>query len=447
MCNALGQDNAISIELGESTLIRERPFTISVIIRNSETRPVLDFPEIPGLSKRGTNTSTTSTMLNGKAVVSQVITQNYVAQRPGQYKLAPFTLQVNGTTVRSEGTTITVAPEAGAPVSTSVATAVVTKRDAFLTLTTSSGSVFTGEGFTVKLAFFVAETYPFELSFFELESQLQQILKQLRPANCWEENSGISELKPHLTVLNGKRYTEYRIYQATFFPLNQQPIRFAPVSLRMEQIRPATVGKRPREFVAFSTAPQSVGVRPLPPHPLRDRVAVGQYRLQEYISRTSPATGESVQYDFRIEGEGNIASLPQPILPSQPGFDIFPPEEKQEIERQEAPVTGYKRFRYLLVARQNGAVPLGRIFQYIFFNPQKARYDTLRSAITLRVGGAAADGETDTVQVGLPGSIYTGIEKTDSLRQPINPHELIRVLANVSIVIMILGMLYLLWKK
>ncbi|WP_185731327.1 BatD family protein [Larkinella rosea] len=444
---ALAQEPSIAIELGETDISIQRPFTISVIIQNSDSRPVINFPTIKGFIKKGTATSVSPVEINGKTVVSQVITQSYAAIRPGEYRLPPFELVVGETTIQSEEVIITVQPDATtAPVASPPET--IAKNDVFLSLNTSKGSVYTGEGFSVKLSFFVAESYPFELTFYELEPQLQQILKTLRPANCWEENEGITDLSRHPVFFNGKQYAEYRIYQATFFPLNKQPIQLPSVSLKLLQFRPAAKpgGERKKEIVSYTTRPLSVSVTPLPPHPLRDQVAVGQYRLIETSLRKNPAVGQSVQYNFRITGEGNIASLPAPVVPDSTTLDIFPPSEKEVINRSRGVVSGYKTFSYALIPRQNGNFPLATYFRWIYFNLKEQRYDTLRSAITLRVGGTALS-EGDTVRVSLPGSIYTGIEKVDSSEQPVNMQEVLRLVVNILLIGMIVGMMYLFWRK
>ncbi|RAJ97749.1 oxygen tolerance protein BatD [Larkinella arboricola] len=447
----LAQERSVAIEIGETDISIERPFTISVIIKNSDSRPIINFPAIKGFIKKGTTTSVTPAEINGKTVVSQLITQSYSAVGPGQYRLPPFELVVGETTIQSEEVIITVRPPLTSKdtLATEVVTpAAIGKNDAFLSLSTSKHTVYTGEGFSLKLSFFVAESYPLELTFYELDQQLQQLLKTLRPANCWEENEGITDLTRHPVLLNGKRFMEYRIYRATFFPLNKQSIRIPAVSLKLLQYGVAAKpgGERKKEIVSFATSPLAITVTPLPPHPLRDQVAVGQYRLLENILRKNPAVGQSVQYNFRITGEGNIASLSAPTLSDSTTFDIFPPSAKESINRSGGRVSGYKNFSYALIPRRNGKFPLASYFQWIYFNLKQQRYDTLRSAITLRVGGTALS-EGDTVQISLPGSIYTGIEQTDSSRQPINFQELVRFGVNILLVGMILGMMYLFWKK
>ncbi len=464
---AFGQtsDNMPVIELSPTDFSIERPFTISVILPNSATRPVIDFPEIPGLSKRGKTASVTTSEINEKNLVSQVITQNYVAQAPGTYKVPPFTLTIGEVVVRSAGAVLTVRPsitKINAPVSNTIALAAAEKGGAFLSLTASRASIYAGQGVQLKLAFYVAENYPYELRFEQLDRQLQTITKQIKPVNAWEENAGISELKPQAVLINKRAFREFIIYRSTFFPLSSQSIRLPAVTLTMLRAKPtstslttAPASTTLTEPVSFSSQPVTVMVKPLPVRSGAGAVPVGNFRLLERVDRSTLSLGQSTGYEFRIEGEGNIAALPAPVIVPGPDFDVFPPEIRQTINRTNGPVTGQKAFRYFFVPKQNGQFSLGNTFQWVYFNPQTARYDTLRSRLSVRVGGQTpfmADLARDSVRVdstetGDSRSIYSGIDQADSSRQPLNIPVLVRAIANVLIVVMLLGILYVFFKK
>ena len=63
----------------------------------------------------------------------------------------------------------------------------------FFALSTDKSEVFVGEGFTLTLAFYVAETNRAGLSFYNTSEQLAEIKKTITPANCWEENFNIEK--------------------------------------------------------------------------------------------------------------------------------------------------------------------------------------------------------------------------------------------------------------
>lgn len=459
----LGQsaDNVATIELGISSFSIERPYTISVIIANSESRPVIAFPDIPGFIKRGTTASVTSSEIGGKTSTRQIITQNYQARAAGRFRVPPFAITINGETVQSEGAVLVVRPSATAPTTTTAVAAAPPPGAAFLMLRPSRSAIYVGESVGLTLSFYVADNYPFELNFMALDKQLQAIVKQIRPANAWEENLNISELKPIPAQVGGKKFREYRLYQAIFFPLAARPLQVASVSLRLSRqpvIGPPT--SQP-ESVMFVSKPLYITVRPLPPHPLRGRVPVGRFRLDESLDRSRVAAGKSVRYTFSVTGQGNIATLPAPATPNATAdVDVFPPEEQQTINRAGDGVTGQKSFTYFVVPHQNGAVSLANRFQWIYFNLETARYDTLRPRLTLQVGGRdpaairalqSLSAVAGIVQDGTPNpagtSLYTGIEAMDSTGQPVNVPVLIRAIANVLIVLMLLGMVFIFFRK
>lgn len=458
-------DNVAAIELGSSSFSIERPFTISVVTPNSDTRPSLTFPDIPGFTKKGVLTAVRSPVGNEKAVNSQVITQNYQARAAGRFVLSPFTIVVDGEVLRSEGAVLVVRPSAVVPASTTAVANVPPPPPAgaaFLALRVSKRAVYMGEGVALTLSFLVADSYPYVLNFTALDRQLQAIIKKIRPANTWEENRLITKLKPMPVVVGGRKYREIPLYQSVFYPLTTRPLLLPAVTLSLSRPRPV-IGPPSAEVetVAFSTKPVVVAVRALPPHPLRGRVAVGSFRLTERLERPRVSVGESVRYGFMIEGEGNIAALPAPILPPATAeFDLFPPEEQHTIDHTGTRVSGRKTFTYFVVPRQTGMIALGNQFQWIYFDPQRARYDTLRSRLRLQAGGGGmvtVAGTKGTDVSGLPGdtasipvssrSLYAGIDALDSTHQPISIPVLIRAVANVLIVLMLLGMIFVFFKK
>lgn len=456
-----GADNEVTIELGIPNLSIERPYTISVIIPNSESRPTIQFPDIAGFVKRGTSASVTTSDIGGKTVTRQIITQNYQARAAGRFVLPPFSLTINSKTVASEGAVLVVRPSATAPNSATAMAPKAAVGAAFLSVSTSQQSIYVGEAVGLTLSFFVADNYPFELNFTALDKQLQEIIKRLRPANAWEENLNIVELKPFPVLIDGKKFRQFRLYHAIFFPLSARPLQIPSVSLwlaRQPVIGPPTAQP---ETILFASRPLSVTVRPLPAHPLRGRVPVGIFRLNETLDRLRVVAGQSVRYTFSVAGEGNIATLPPPELPvTTPEVDVFPPQTQQQIDRAIDHVTGHKSFTYFVVPHQNGLLSLANRFQWIYFDLQKGRYDTLRPQLTLRVGGTEPIGSRATqsgssvVGTAAPGapnttgsSLYAGIETMDSSQQPLRIPVLVRAIANVLIVVMLLGMMFMFFRK
>ena len=455
-------DNLVNIELGQSNFPIERPYAISVIIANSETRPNLTFPDIPGFSKKGTSASVTTSEVGGKTVTNQIITQNYQARAPGRYRLAPFTITVNNEVAHSDGARLIVQPPAAGP-TTALVIPPPSNDAAFLMLQSSKSSIYTGEAVALTLAFFVADNYPYVLDFKSLDQQLQSITRKIRPVNAWEENLNITDLKPVPVQIKGKKYREYKLFQSIFFPLSSQSFQLPSVSLWLTRTRPIIGPPVPQtDKVVFTSRPLTVRVRSLPLHPLRGRVPVGTFQLDEGLERQRISVGKSVRYTFTVTGEGNIATLPAPTLQNEgPDLDIFPPEERQSVNRSDDKITGRKTFSYFVVPHENKTIALADRFQWIYFDTRTEQYDTLQPNLKLIVGsnGLVASGSVASMAQVTNGdenasptnpignSLYAGIEAMDSRHQPVSLSVLVRSVANVLIILMLLGMIFVFFKK
>lgn len=446
-------EKSVRVEMGEKELTLNQPFILSVMVRNSTSRPSVQFPELPGFEKRSASATTTSNVVNGKTVLIQTISQQYFAKKEGKNVLAPFEVTVDGAKVRSEGATLIFNKAEGETVSAEnaeneeeIISSVedIASGSIFLSTKVTKPIVYVREGFSVRLALYVAKSAPIEMEFYRLDIQLQNILKKLRPATCWEENVGIEEIIQREVSIGRRKFTEYQMYQAVFFPITLQSVSFPAVKLDMLLLERLPDGTKSKRVESFYSSPMRVLVRPLPPHPQRDQIAVGNYALEEKLTREQVYSGESLRYMFTIRGDGNIATITKPELAESKAFDFYPPDVSQTVQRSYDKVSGEKTFDYYIVARQKGDFKLGRFFQWIYFDPTKAKYDTLRSAETIEVTGenlqaAALSGDgTDPV--------YGNIEELNTSETYIDYQEIIRNLTN-AVVLILLGAMVWVFRK
>jgi len=448
----------ISIDLGPSEMALNQYFTITITVQNDRLRSYDEFPEISGFVKRGTSSSTSTNFINGKMSSSQSITQNYAPQREGNFRLQPFTITVNGEKFKSEGQIIKVGPPVNARRQQTdpfgmdpfedffgrrnePSEFVDIKDEAFLALTTDKDEVFVGEGFTTTLAFYVAVDNKAPLQFYELGKQLTDIVKKIKPANTWEENYNIENVQKEPVKINGKDYNQYRLYQATYYPLNLDDIKFPSVGLELIKFKvaknPTFFGQnRMEDYKTFYSKEKIVDVKDLPPHPLKQTVPVGKYRLQEEISNTELNTGESFNYSFIVAGEGNISAINKPQVAANKAFDFYDPNVKQSVNRNNGKVRGTKTFNYFGIPNEPGAYDLADYFQMVFFNPETARYDTLKSRVGLVVKGESRKNEY--ISSSDLGSFYDRMGLEENTLVKLSSAGTSRIFANVFIIIMLL---------
>lgn len=395
------------VTYGNRNIALNDVFTITLTVSNESIKNYSGFPEIRSFTKIGTSSQTSTNIMNNRVSVTQSIIQNYQASKEGTFNIPEFTITVNDKTIKVPGTTVVVGParqrnsynpfgddlfEEFFGRKTAPTEFIEVKDDAFFSLSSSKNEVYVGEGFHVELAFYVSETNKAEMQFYDLNTQLTDILKKVKPKSCWEENFNISEITRVPVVLNGKPYIQYKIYEADFFPLSVEDVKFPAVGLNMIKFKVAKnpsffSTNRQQDFKMFFTKPKLIKVKPLPPHPLKDQVAVGVFKLEDAGANKKALAGKAMPYTIKISGIGNISSLPEPQVFNKELFEIYPPNIRQNINRDQGYVSGSKAFDYFILPKEPGTVPLASTFGWIYFNTSKNRYDTLQPKTILEVGG------------------------------------------------------------
>jgi len=454
----------IQIQLGPDEIGENQAWTISVNVTNEQLKTYSNFPDIDGLRKRGTSTQSQTSIINGQVSSMQSVVMTYVPVKQGTFTIPAFAMKINDQAINSPGKRIKI----GAPVQVQAKDPfgrdafsdffggreetefVDVKEDALLALTTSKDEVYVGEGITATLSFLVADNNRAPMQFFDLGRQLSDILKKLKPSNCWEENFNIENIEGETININGKGYTQYKVYQATFYPLNSEPIKFPSVGLQMIKFKvaknPSFFGQnRQEDYKTFQSKLKIIKVKELPPHPLQNSVAVGSYQLDEKISTEHPKAGQSVGYEFNILGEGNISSVERPEIKKDNNFDFYEPNVQQNISREHGRVTGTKSFKYFIVPKEPGEYHLANYFQWIFFNPSKKQYDTLRSKLTLTVDGESQ--RNAAIQSTDLGSFYDRIEIADNVLHSTAQTSWIKISMNILIVVVLVASAWLIFAS
>ena len=460
----------VSISLGPDEIALNEAFTITITVKDDELRTYNAFPDIPGFAKRGTSTSSSTNIINGRISSEHSVVQAYAPQQEGSFRLEPFEISVNGETIRSEGKTITVGPPRQQSRSQQRYNPfgrdpfddlfgdggeqqeefVEVEDDAFLGLKIDKEQVYVGEGFTATLSFYISNENRAPISFHDLGSQLGKIVKKLKPENCWEENFEIINVKREDVRINGKSYAAYKLYQARYYPLNSEPVHFPSVGLKMIKYkvakRPSFFGRRQQEdFKTYYTKAKTVQVKELPPHPLKEQVAVGDYQLREDISSKKLETGTSFTYSFSIVGQGNISAITAPEPNSSPGLTFYEPNVSQNTRKEGGTVIGVKQFNYYGIPNEPGTYELDNYFQWIYFNPRLSNYDTLQSRFTIQVEGESRKNENILAKD--PGAFYNQMSEESNTLSSLQKDDQLELFANIFILLMLAASAFIIFKK
>lgn len=466
------QNNDVSLIIGEKNITLEDPFIVTVIVKfvGDAQTPNCTFPDLPNFTKRGFSKSTARSFVSGQPISTCTITQNYAAKKEGNLKVPNFKVAVNGTDLKSEsfvvkvGKSMNVNPDKKEAINPDSPnnknpdnldkkedftdfiegnntnpelTNLNTKEDAFLSLSSSKSNPYVGEGFTITFAFYVADNNTAEIQFDHNEVQIPAIIKKIKPENCWEESFGLTETLQSQVVIKGKKYTQYKFYEATFYPLNNKPIIFPTVDFRLQKFITEKNGLKKPTFVSFSTIPFRIVARELPAHPLKNEVSVGQFSWKESLDKYKVSTGKSVSYRLQVSGDGYNIKLPQ--IKNDSIFDFFPPKIVGNVNPQSDKIITTKSLTFQIIPKRAGNFALEKYFQWIYFNTNTEKYDTLKSKVILGVSGQTIQ-TADTPTEGR--TVYDGLENEDSSIEQNNFTKILKDEANILIVIMLAGMIY-----
>jgi hypothetical protein len=202
---------------------------------------------------------------------------------------------------------------------------------------------------------------------------------------------------------------------------------------------------RQEDFKTFYSKPKTVKVRELPPHPLRDAVSVGEYRLEERLAKNNLETGQSVGYDFTVYGEGNISGIEKPPIAPNGSFDIYEPNIKQSITRDIGRVSGNKSFSYFMIPKEPGTFNLANYFQWVYFNPATRKYDTLKSKQVVTVIGESQ--KNQAIESNNLGSFYDRADASDNTLKSVNSRNGLKIALNVFILLVLGASVFLIFKK
>ncbi|MEO1338516.1 MAG: BatD family protein, partial [Myxococcota bacterium] len=197
-------------------------------------------------------------------------------------------------------------------------------------------------------------------------------------------------LKPRRITLGGRQYVSYRIWRAALYPLKAGVHTLPPVAMQFSQGGGLfSLGRRIRR----RTKPLKIDVKPLPSDGRpSDFVTtnVGRYRLTAKVDQKRVKAGKALLYTIRLSGKGNISSAKLPSIKSVPGFRVFAPTVRDDIQTNASGISGFKEAEYLMMPQKGGRIRIPAV-KLPIFDPVAGRYKTLKTK-SLRV---FVDGKPD----------------------------------------------------
>ncbi|MFL5729966.1 MAG: BatD family protein [Cytophagaceae bacterium] len=449
----LAQETTIS--LGKSTIALNEEFSISLTFPKEKKKQFQSFqpqlfPPVTDLIKTRTTYSRDETNKEYKIV------QYYKARKEGIIELSPFSVNTGDKLVSSKGLSIHV--KAADPALEIVPETddkdlefKALKQDIFLKTSVNKTSPYWNEAVSVSVALCHPLPNSSEFSLIDLNVQLAEIRKKIRPINCWiEEHESSESIQTDTVLIGNKKYKRLILYSASFYALDTLPIIIPPVDFKIIRYRIAenkriTSFFRKPEEIRYTTQAYRLSVKSLPPHPLKDKIAVGIFRLGESVSSTKLSTGKSFNYNFFLAGEGNISSVPNPIIKENEVFEIYTPEVNREVIHKNNITVDARIFKYYIVPKEPGKYALRDYLYWVYFNPYEQKYDTLFPGITLTVQGESQ--KNNYISSNDLGAFYNTLDQEGNSLRHMEKDEFIKDFANFIILFMLVTTAILILRK
>lgn len=374
--------------LNKEKILEGEDFWLTIESQEQIQLPV--FPDIPGAIK--VKTISRPNEKGGLAFI-----QVYQAAQVGTLLVPSFRVNLEKKSVNSPPLSIKVKHKEQNLQSAYQATAFHPN----LLLSLTPTACFVGEQIHIQAYLFVPTE---ERDNYVLESRaLSRFQKQLHLNGFWVEENEVEVMTEKDTILNGKMGTIKLLFDAFEFPKAEKDLLIDNISLQVLHKYILPFGANSKDLNeknselrvnSLKLTPLKIKVNALPTTSLLNAQSVGDFTITSELSDRRPFTGDALTLKVNIEGAGNIAHLPKPILQMPPSFFSDEPSVRTTLHKSQELLSGNKQLIYEFYPTQAGDFDLGQIVLY-YFSTTKKRYDS----ISIPLSSVHVRGEDKTQEV------------------------------------------------
>ena len=348
-----------------------------VVIHGTQQNPQGSLPQVPGLRISNNPQSLRSAnFINGVPSVRVELNFQVQPQRTGNFTVPAWKVMIEGKSHQVPPATIQVLD----PSQKEKQAQQDLRQAAFLELPLPRSYFFEGETIMTSLTLFIWDRLPVN----RIENAPTKIGESFSSNNLgkWaEEKRNVSR--------NGKIYSTFTWPVAlTAAMAGTKEISFT-VNLRVRvNSRKSSPFSSPffndpffgfgrEESLTVELPTKSIEIKPLPStnRPNDYSGAIGSFRAQSSVDANQVEVGDPVRLNFSIEGTGNFAAIPAPILESNEEFKIGPPaflfEGNEEVKSE-----GRQNFEFILTPQKAGNLKITPL-NFSYFDPIQEKYSTI----------------------------------------------------------------------
>jgi hypothetical protein len=203
--------------------------------------------------------------------------------------------------------------------------------------------------------------------------------------------------------LNGHWFDVHTILKVQLYPLQPGIFTIDPMELSNEvEFSRSVVNKKTEQEVTenmygvkadddenknaevykinIRTNPVTVKVRPLPVKTAAGTFAgaVGNFSIKAFLEKDSVSKNEEDSLIITVSGVGNFQRVGSPLINWPKDIEFFEPSVKDTLNKQQVPLTGERRFRYIFLSNRPGQYTIPPI-SFSFFDLRTKSYKTVLS--------------------------------------------------------------------
>ena len=131
------------------------------------------------------------------------------------------------------------------------------------------------------------------------------------------------------------------------------------------------------ESLTVNLPNKEIEIKPLPTtnRPLNFSGAIGKFNAISSIDADQIEVGDPIRFNFAIEGKGNFAAIPAPVIESNENFKVGPPAFFYEGD-EETKFEGKQNFEYIITPLKAGNLSLPKV-NFSYFDPYSEKYSTI----------------------------------------------------------------------
>ncbi|MFA5419133.1 MAG: BatD family protein [Bacteroidales bacterium] len=360
-----------------------------------------NFGGLQVLSGPSTSTSSNIQYVNGRMSKSYTLSYSFVVQAgsKGEVQVGPASITVDGKVIQSNPLTVTVVAGAGntqsnaggqARGNTSDDSGIVQDDDVYITAKVNNTHPFLGEQIIVTYKIYT-----------KVQVSNLQLEKVSSFEGFWSKSlmGDNAQYKQSTEIINGEEYITAEINRVALFPQKTGKLVLEPAEVSCTvQLRVQNTNRRSNDpFESFfndpffnrnvknvetklKSKPITIDVQPLPQKDKPDNFtgAVGDFRFNSQIDRTTLTANDAVTLTVEISGTGNIELLTLPEVRFPVDFETFEPKITTNDSPYTNGISGKKKFEFLAIPRNPGDFTVDAV-TFSFFNPKTKSYHSYSS--------------------------------------------------------------------